>query len=180
MSERVEDVVEDYAEAYDNDGYFEEWEDYFDEIEDYVDEIEEEIMDDPAFKIGKAIGITGTIVCGMVILFMTTLFYVAYPKRWGRCIFPTIAMMCFILALSSGLLFVGLGHEMYCKDRNEDQGSCRPSGVGYCAAVAFVLFTAGGTSILIMKESGALEPQGSTVVSDRATPSGDENDEELG
>ena len=68
-----------------------------------------------------------------------------------------VAVICFLLALFSGLLLVGLANDICDEDGVGYSVSCRPSGVGYCAVVAIIVFIGAGVSTLVMNRSGVLK-----------------------
>lgn len=122
---------------------------------------DDDFTNDPVFKTGKAFSIIGAVLGYLLFLFSLTFTFLEYPKAYNA-LFIMTAVLYFFLAVCSGILFVGLAHEVCTEDYDDDlltqlgveiEVKCKPGVTGYLAAAAFLFFIGAGTSILAMRNN---------------------------
>lgn len=127
-------------------------------------------IDEPPLKAGKAFGVMGMTLGGLLFLFMLTFSFLSFPKV-HKALFMVCGGMCVFLAILSGLLWIGLANEDVCDDDVDGLTvSCKPNGIAYCALIAGFFYFAASISIFAMNCLGGLTPRRMSAPSTGKTP----------
>lgn len=109
------------------------------------------------FKLGRLAAIFGTILNGMMLLFLFSCLFTSYTG-YEKQLFNGLSVSSWIMLLFTGAIFLALGHKEFRKpDLEDDEEQKRRPSVAFCAAPAFLLYIATARSIRSMFVRGHLQ-----------------------